>query len=103
MAIDDRDQFVGVPLVRPLERVDVGLVVVADEIAYRLAVTVRPGIEVRADHVFMSATVMPSEATQERSGQGTGGDCQRQTPHWSRRTRSGGKKISFWPSKHASR
>ena len=62
MAPDDRNELVGVALFRPLEHVDVRLVVVADEIPHRLAVAVRPGVEVRADHILVSAAVTPAEA-----------------------------------------
>src|SRR5690242_14147041 len=104
MALDERDQLVRVSIVGALECADVRLVVVADEVAHCLAVALRPRVEVRADRVLVAAAVaQPAEAAQEQGGQGGRAGCQQQAFHRSRVMRSGGKKISFSPSKTASR
>src|SRR5207253_1070072 len=101
--LDDRDQLVGIALVGPLERADVRLVVVADEVAHRLGVSLRPGMEVRTHRVLVPAALAAANASQEHCGQDGRSDCESQALHRSRVMRSGGRKISFRPSKHASR
>ena len=71
---------------------DVSLVVVADEIADRVPVAVRPRVEIGASRVLVPAVVeMPAEAAQDHRGQDCGADFQSQTLHRSRVMRSGGR------------